>query len=266
MDNHIFRSALSGFNRQDVMEYIERSQKQAEETAAQLEAQAQQLRQESGEARQALEECTAERDTLSRQLEDMTLRYHHAKNNWEAQTQAKDSFRQDVAQRDQAVRELTEENQRLFRRVQELEAQMEAARLEKERVAQLELDAHRRADDILAQAQACAAAAAADADAQAKAAVEDARQRAAALIADAQERAHAHLRDAEEKVGETAAEYDRLFQIFTSATDGIAGELRKLDAAAAQLPPSFDRLRSGLAQLQDDVRARTENRLREETD
>ena len=33
MDNHIFRSALSGFNRQDVMEYIERTQKQAEEAA-----------------------------------------------------------------------------------------------------------------------------------------------------------------------------------------------------------------------------------------
>ena len=34
MDNHIFRSALSGFNRQDVMAYIERTQKQAEEAAA----------------------------------------------------------------------------------------------------------------------------------------------------------------------------------------------------------------------------------------
>ena len=38
MDNHIFRSALSGFNRQDVMAYIERTQKQAEEAAAGLEA------------------------------------------------------------------------------------------------------------------------------------------------------------------------------------------------------------------------------------
>lgn len=266
MDNHIFRSALSGFNRQDVMEYIERSQKQSEEAAARLEAQVQQLRQESGEARQALEECAAERETLSRQLEDMTLRYTHAKNNWEAQTQAKDSFRQDVVQRDQAVRELTEENQRLFRRVQELEEQIEAARLEKERVAQLELDAHRRADDILAQARSCAADTTADADAQARAAVEEAQERAAAIVADAQERAHAHLLDAEEKVGETAAEYGRLLQVFTSTTDGIVNELRRLDEAAAQLPPSFDRLRSGLAQLQSDARARTENRLREETD
>ena len=36
MDNHIFRSALSGFNRQDVMEYIEKTQKEGESAAAAL--------------------------------------------------------------------------------------------------------------------------------------------------------------------------------------------------------------------------------------
>ena len=45
MDNHIFRSALSGFNRQDVMAYIERTQKQAEEAAAGLEARLAELEQ-----------------------------------------------------------------------------------------------------------------------------------------------------------------------------------------------------------------------------
>ena len=34
MDNHIFRSAALGFNRQDVMEYIEKTQKEAEAAAA----------------------------------------------------------------------------------------------------------------------------------------------------------------------------------------------------------------------------------------
>ena len=110
MDNHIFRSALSGFNRQDVMEYIERTQKQAEEAAARLEDQVRQARQECDEARQALDACTEEKEALSRQLEEMTLKFNHAKNNWEAQAQAKESFRQDVTQRDQTVRELTEEN------------------------------------------------------------------------------------------------------------------------------------------------------------
>ena len=36
MDNHIFRSAALGFNRQDVMEYIEKTQKEAEANAASL--------------------------------------------------------------------------------------------------------------------------------------------------------------------------------------------------------------------------------------
>ena len=56
MDNHIFRSAIGGFNRQDVTEYIERTQKQAEEAAAALNKQLEDLRQAEGEARAALEE------------------------------------------------------------------------------------------------------------------------------------------------------------------------------------------------------------------
>ena len=36
MDNYIFRSAALGFNRQDVMEYIEKTQKEAESSAAGL--------------------------------------------------------------------------------------------------------------------------------------------------------------------------------------------------------------------------------------
>ena len=134
MDNHIFRSALSGFNRQDVMAYIERTQKQAEEAAAGLEARLAELEQAAAGAREELAACQEEREDLRRQLEDMTLRYNHAKNNWDAQSEAKDSFRRDVAQRDETVRELTGENQRLFRQVQDLESQMDALRREKEKL------------------------------------------------------------------------------------------------------------------------------------
>ena len=106
MDNHIFRSAIGGFNRQDVMEYIERVQKRAEEDAAELEAQAGELRHANDELALQLEERTRERDGLEQQLEDMTLRCNHARNNWDAQAQAKESFRRDVAQRDEKIRSL----------------------------------------------------------------------------------------------------------------------------------------------------------------
>lgn len=257
MDNHIFRSALSGFNRQDVMEYIERTQKQAEEAAAQLEDQARQAQQSWAEARQALDACTEEKEDLARQLEEMTLRFNHAKNNWEAQAQARESFRQDVAQRDQTVRDLTEENQGLFRRVQELEDQLAAMRLEKERITQLELDAHQRADEVVAQANAQAQALQAQAQAQADETVRAANEEAQAAVAGARSRAQDLLRAAEEKVGETAAEYDQLFQSFSAITTHISGELRKLDVTAAQLPISFNRLKEGLHQLQEQARERS---------
>lgn len=245
MDNHIFRSALSGFNRQDVMEYIERTQKQAEESAAGLEAQLEQLRQAEESARRTLEERDGEKADLERQLEDMTLRYNHAKNNWEAQSEAKESFRRDVAQRDQTIKELTAENQRLFRQVQELEGQMEALRREKEKLTQLELDAHQRSDEVLSRAQAQADEILAQAETQAQHTQAQARERAQAL-----------LQEAEAQIGETAAQYDQLYRSFTAITSHITGELRKLDVTTAQLPISFDHLKSALEELQERSRER----------
>ena len=149
MDNHIFRSAIGGFNRQDVTEYIERTQKQAEEAAAALNKQLEDLRQAEGEARAALEERTREKAELEKRLEEMTDSCNNAKSNWESQAQAKEALRRDVAQRDGTIRDMTEENQRLFRQVQTLEEEVQELRREKERIAQLELDAHRRSDEIV---------------------------------------------------------------------------------------------------------------------
>ena len=186
----------------------------------------------------------------------MTLKFNHAKNNWEAQAQAKESFRQDVTQRDQTVRELTEENQGLFRRVQDLEDQLASMRLEKERITQLELDAHQRADEVVAQASAQAQLIQTQAQAQADGTIRSANEEAQAAVAEARSQAQALLRAAAEKVGETAAAYDQLFQSFTSITSHISGELRKLDVTAAQLPISFNHLKDGLHQLQEQARER----------
>ena len=57
-------------------------------------------------------------------------------------------------------------------------------------------------------------------------------------------------------MGETAAEYDQLFQSFTAITGHISSELRKLDVTAAQLPISFNHLKEGLQQLQEQARER----------
>ena len=73
MDNHIFRSALGGFNRQDVTEYIERTRKEAEQAAERLEEQIKTLQASEAEAREALESCSQEKENLDQQLKEMTL-------------------------------------------------------------------------------------------------------------------------------------------------------------------------------------------------
>ena len=75
MDNHIFRSAALGFNRQDVMEYIEKVQKEAETKNADLAAQLEAARQEGDASRLSLDECAQERDRLSEELEALKEQY-----------------------------------------------------------------------------------------------------------------------------------------------------------------------------------------------
>lgn len=260
MDNHIFRSALSGFNRQDVMTYIEKTQKEAAEQIAALEAQVSELQEREGATRQALEACTAERDDLSRQLEDMTLRYSHAKNNWDAQAAAKESFRGDVAQRDETIRDLTGENQKLFHRVQELEEQVAAFRQEKEKVAQLELEARDRSAAVIAQAQEQAQDTRRQAGEEARAALEEAQGKAAALVSQAenqasdivsqaQARAEAIRRESREHMEEAANQSKALFTSFDAIASHVSGELRKMDVTAAQLPISLNHLRDSLDAL-----------------
>lgn len=287
MDNHIFRTALSGFNRQDVMEYIEKAQKEAGETITGLEEQVAQLRQSETQLRQSLETCTGERDELEQRLADMTQRYDEAKSCWDAETEAGAALRSDVAQRDQAVRELTVENQNLLRRVEELEAQANAARWEKEKIAQLELEARGRAAEALEAAQEQAGAintqaeeqaaavvreAQAQADAvlsgaqtQADAAIGEAEERAQAMLSEAAERAEAILSEAQtqaqmlrqqtaEHVSETAGQCGELISSFDSIAGHVAGELRRMDVTVSQLPISFNHLRDSLQELLEQVK------------
>ena len=274
MDNHIFRSALGGFNRQDVMEYIEKTQKEAsenaarlEERAAQLEEQIAQLRESGDAARQSLEECAQEKEELSKQLTDMTLRYNHAKNNWDAQAAAKESFRADVAQRDETIRELTEESQRRFQRVQELEEQVTAFRGEKEKIAQLELEARDRSAAAVAQAEEEARAMEAKAKEEAQAAVAQAREQAAGIIAEAEARADAIVTEAytqaeavrsetEEQVAGTVNQFNALFSSFDVIAGHITNELRKMDVTVAQLPINFNHLRDSLEALLERAKKR----------
>ena len=162
----------------------------------------------------------------------------------------------DVAQRDETVRELTGENQRLFRQVQDLESQMDALRREKEKLTQLELDAHRRADALLAQTREEAGLCLSEAHRRAEELLNAASAQASDTVAQAQARREELLREAEEQIECSVRQCGELFETCERITAHITGELRKLDVANAQLPIGLGSLKSGLAELRDQARER----------
>ena len=267
MDNHIFRSALGGFNRQDVTEYIERTRKEAEEAAARLEEQVKTLQASEAEAREALESCTQEKEDLDQKLKDMTLQYTHAKNNWDAQSEAKESFRADVARQKGTIEDLTAENEKLSQRVQELERQAESLRREKERLTQLELDAQRRSEETEARASEearsvvdAARRQAEEITARAQTQADDitakADAHAEAIVAEAKAQAEVLLRETEEQVEGTVNQFAALFSSFETITGHLNNELRKMDVTVSQLPISFNHLRDSLQALLERAKKR----------
>lgn len=232
MDNHIFRTAVGGFNRQDVTDYIEKTRRQAEETAAGLEKQAEELR-------AALSAAQAERDETRAVLEKRVEELEEARR-----------------QRDKGIQTLTAEKGSLTARVKALEKELETLCREKAQVAQLELDAHRRSDEIIAQASATADARLREAERQARVIVTQGEAQAAATVSEADARAEALLRQAEERIAATVGYYDELHRNFAAITSHIISELRRLDVAAGQLPLSFDALKDELGELLEQAKKR----------
>lgn len=273
MDNHIFRSAIGGFNRQDVMEYIEKAQKEAAENVQRLEEDGEELRRSEDALRQSLDTCNQERDELAQQLEDMTGRYEEAKTNWESSAETAEQLRGDVVRRDESIRELTAENQKLSSRLQELENELAAIRLEKEKIAQLELEAHKRCDEILAAAQNQADATvdaantkaaevvqaaqeqAGDTIQQANTLAEDtvqtAENRAQALTEETSARVEQMRRELAEHIAGAVDQYNSLQSAVETITSHVSSELRKLNVTVAQLPINFDHLKDSLQTLME---------------
>ena len=90
MDNHIFRGAALGFNRQDVMEYIEKTQKEGESAAAALTEQLNAARQELEDLRRQLEDGTAREAELSARLEE-------ARESLDREREAREALEQETA-------------------------------------------------------------------------------------------------------------------------------------------------------------------------
>ena len=127
---------------------------------------------------------------------------------------------------------------------------------EKEKLAQLELDAHRRADALLAQTREEAGLCLSEAHRRAEELLNAASAQASDTVAQAQARREELLREAEEQIECSVRQCGELFETCERITAHITGELRKLDVANAQLPIGLGSLKSGLAELRDQARER----------
>ena len=158
MDHKFRTAAVGGFNRQDVLDYLEQQAKQAAQTQ-------QQLQQELAQAQVRGDELTRERDSLQRQLEESrreleTLR--QGRDSLEARlAQTERELDASRAQAGQTAGELAQaqtELSALRSRAAALEPDAQAYVQLKERTAGVELEAHRRAQTIQTQAEEAAAA------------------------------------------------------------------------------------------------------------
>lgn len=249
MDNHIFRNAPWGFNRQDVMEYIEKTQRDGEAAAAALTEQLNAARQELEDLRQQVESGTSRSEELSARLEESVQKY-------EQECEEREAFELEAARQGEAVRALVEERDRLAGQVAELNRQSEDVRREKEKLAQLELDAHRRADELMEQTREEAQNVLSQAQERAEGLLRAAETQAAGLVAQAEARRGALLTEAQTKIEDSARRCGELFDTCERISAHIANELRKLDVANAQLPIGLGGLKSGIGELAEKAKER----------
>lgn len=242
MDNYIFRSAALGFNRQDVMDYIEKAQKASETRIAELSAQLDAAVQEGDASRQALEDCIRERDRLSDELTEQKEQYEtelaDLKERCEAEMDARDAAESESDQQRGRLLELEAENALLAKQVQNLKNRMEDLRREKEQLIQLELDARSRSEELLAQTQV-----------QADEILANANARGVDIQAQAQAQADALLAETRKQIAASAEQCGDLLRSCETVAAHVSAELRKMDVTVAQLPVRMDHLKRGLAEL-----------------
>ena len=141
-----FRSALGGFNRQDVQEYIEQTAAAHRQELAQLQERLEQAEGRSAELEAAL--SGAESAKGSAAAEEAKARAC-----LEESTRTLSRLRGELSQTESKLVVAKQELERLQAQVGKLEPMASSYAQLKDRVATVELDAHRKAQDTLSQAQ-----------------------------------------------------------------------------------------------------------------
>lgn len=152
--DHPFRSAaLGGFNKQDVLSFLEEQAKQSAQAQQQLsqrlegaERQAEGLRQEGEELRRQLEEARRELEGLRQQRDSLNVQLDRANFDLNANREQLERTRQELEQSRQ-------EGEELRGQLEAVTPDAQAFLQLKERAAGVELDAHRRAQAVQEKAE-----------------------------------------------------------------------------------------------------------------
>ena len=141
-----FRSALGGFNRQDVQTYIEETAAAHRKELAQLQERLEQAEGRTAELEAALSGAELEKSGAA--AEEAKVR-----SSLEASTKTLSRLRGELSQTESKLVVARRELERLQAQVGTLEPMAASYAQLKDRVATVELDAHRRAQDTVSQAQ-----------------------------------------------------------------------------------------------------------------
>lgn len=207
MENNFRNAVFNGFNREDVMSYITKISAEHKETSEALEKE-----------RDRLFDADAKNERLQEETDRLSGELHEIQRQLAEEREARQALEKAAAERDM-----------LRSRVADLERQAEEYRRMKEQVAQIELDAHKRAEEIQAQAE----------------------REAADLLRSTEQEAAGIRAQLREKIETVAGEYAALLSDFDVLRTHISGELRKMDTAVGQLPIAFHRLSRDMEGLKE---------------
>lgn len=245
-ENTLFRSALHGFKREDVMDYITK-------TARQNEAALQALQAQLDEAKTQLADTTVGRDLARQALDDATAEL--------------EQLRGEARDFDALNAQLNEANEQIAvlqlqlkdfdkRQASELEAVRSAGR---EALKQYQQDADgyavlaEKAGRILLRAENTGEAIRVHAQEEADSALQEAKVQADALLASAQEQADALLADAQARVAAAQADVDALHAqaevLFRESKQRFESTQDSVNASISRAMSEVEQMRSMLLEL-----------------
>ncbi len=154
MDHQFRNAAFGGFNKQDVLDYLELMSREHREQLQQLQQELDQSQQRCNDLLQQQDQHDAQVKTMQRdaegrqqQTDKVQTQLEQALSQLEQAKGEQESLRGQLAEKDAVIRQLQEQ-------VDKLRPDAEAYIAVKERSAGVELEAHRRAQGILDQANA----------------------------------------------------------------------------------------------------------------